>query len=127
MNTVVMSGGLTRDVELKYTGSGTAYCKLSLAVSKKVKKNDQWVDETGYFDWSLWGKRAESLAKSLTKGTQLILSGEARQNTWEKDGQKQSKIEFNVSELDFQRGGTGSGKKQATTNGQRMDDEEIPF
>ena len=49
-NRVVIVGNLTRDVELRYTPSGTAVTDIALAVNDRIKKNDQWVDEVNFFD-----------------------------------------------------------------------------
>ena len=58
-NRVVLMGNLTRDVELRYTPSGTAVTDISLAVNERVKRNDQWSDEVHFFDVTLWGRTAE--------------------------------------------------------------------
>ena len=99
VNHVVLIGRLTRDVDLKYTSSGTAVAKGSLAVNKRVKHGEQWVDKAGFFDFTLWGKQAESIAKYLVKGKQLAVTGELEQNTWEKDGQRHSKVEIKANDV----------------------------
>lgn len=91
-NQVVLVGRLTRDAELKYTAGGMAIAKLGLAVGYRTKKNEQWVDETNFFDVSIFGKSAESLNQYLLKGTQICVVGELRQDRWEQDGQKRSSV-----------------------------------
>ncbi|MDC7221879.1 MAG: single-stranded DNA-binding protein [Spirochaetales bacterium] len=92
INKVMLVGRLTRDAELSYTNSGFALCKFSLAVNRRRKQGDQWVDEANFFDLHLWGRRGESLNSYLTKGTQVAVEGQLRQERWEQDGAKRSKV-----------------------------------
>ncbi len=110
INQVVLVGRVTRDAELRYTAAGTALCNFSVAINRRVKKGDQWTDEASFFDLSLWDKQAENLNKYLVKGTQVAVQGELRQDRWEKDGQKFSKVQVFVSNLQLlgsARGGSG--------------------
>ena len=93
INHVVLVGRLTRDAELKYTNSGSAVSSFSLAINRRRKSGDQWVEEVSYFDIVVWGKTAESLSPYLVKGKQVGIEGELRQNRWEQDGQKRSRVE----------------------------------
>ena len=110
INVVMLVGRLTRDAELKYTQTGFAISKFSLAVNRRRKQGDQWIDEAHFFDLSLLGKRAEALNQYLTKGTQVAIQGELRQNRWEKDGQSRSKVEITVNDIELLGGGRGGGQ-----------------
>ena len=113
INHVILLGRLTRDAELKYTASGTALCNFSIAVNRRVKKGDQWQDEASFFDLTLWEKQAENLNKYLVKGTQVAVQGELRLDRWEKDGQKFSKVQVFVENLQLlgsPRGSAGEGR-----------------
>ena len=99
LNTVSIVGRLTRDAELKFTASGTAVCKFSIAVNRSKKEGETYVDEASFFDVTLWGKFGESMAKYLLKGKQVGISGELRQERWEKDGQQRSRVEINAQTL----------------------------
>ena len=68
LNSVVLIGRLTRDMELKYTSGGMAIGKFSLAVNRKKKSGEQWVDEASFFDVTCFGRTAENLAQYMTKG-----------------------------------------------------------
>jgi single-strand DNA-binding protein len=92
INKVMLVGRLTRDAELSYTNSGYALCKFSLAVNRRRKQGDQWIDEANFFDLNIWGKRGESLNTYLTKGTQVAVEGQLKQERWEQDGAKRSKV-----------------------------------
>lgn len=99
VNHVVLIGRLTRDVDLKYTSGGTAVAKGSLAVNKRIKQGEQWVDKAGFFDFTLWGKQAESIAKYLVKGKQIAVTGELEQNRWQNEGKSMSKIEVKANDV----------------------------
>lgn len=112
VNHVILIGRLTRDAELKYTSGGMAVCKFAIAVNKRRKQGEQWVEEANFFDIVLWGRSGESLNQYLVKGKQVAVEGELHQNRWEKDGQTQSKVEIvanNVQLLGGSAGGAGQG------------------
>lgn len=137
MNFVMVIGRLTRDVELKYTSGGTAVSKGSVAVNKRVKNGEQWSDKASFFDFTLWGKQAENLAKFLLKGKQIAVAGELEQNTWQKDGQRHSKVEIKADNIQLLGGGTEQNAPSAPRGqplsapeedyGQRDFPEEVPF
>jgi single-strand DNA-binding protein len=118
INVVLLVGRLTRDSELKYTKSGMPIARFSIAVNRSRKQDDQWVDETSFFEVDYWGKGAESVNRYLTKGKQVGVEGELRQDRWEQDGQPRSKVIVNASNVQLlggnQGGGQGSGSFQRT-------------
>ncbi|HUZ16876.1 MAG TPA: single-stranded DNA-binding protein [Spirochaetia bacterium] len=109
INRVIILGRLTRDAELKYTSGGSAVSKFSIAVNRRRKQGDQWVDEANFFDIALWGKQAESLNQYLTKGKQIAVEGELRQDRWEQDGQSRSRVEIHAVNIQLLGGGAGGG------------------
>jgi single-strand DNA-binding protein len=109
INHVVLVGRLTRDAELKYTANGQAVCKFSVAVNRRRKSGDQWVDEANFFDIVLWGRQGESLNQYLVKGKMVGVDGELRQDRWEQDGQNRSKVEIVAANIQLLGGGSGSG------------------
>jgi single-strand DNA-binding protein len=109
INHVVLVGRLTRDAELKYTANGQAVCKFSVAVNRRRKNGDQWVDEANFFDIVLWGRQGESLNQYLVKGKMVGVEGELRQDRWEQDGQNRSKVEIVAANIQLLGGGAGSG------------------
>lgn len=138
INQVILIGRLTRDVELKYTNSGFAIANLSLAVNRRVKRDDTWQDEGNFFNCVLIGKRAEALAQYLVKGKQIGIQGELRQNRWEQDGQPRSRVEIFIN--DIQLLGGRSSEQSARNTGEKAGqysspeiptaddfDDDIPF
>lgn len=116
LSVAVIVGRLTRDAELKYTSSGQAVCSFSVATGSRVKKQDQWVDESSFWDVDLWGKRAESINQYLTKGKLVAVQGDMRQDRWEKDGQQRMKVRITAN--DVQLVGSASGQGQGSSPGQ---------
>ena len=97
MNHVMLIGRLTRDIgnderSFGYVSNGVARANVSIAVNRSRKQGDQWVDEANFFDVTIWGKTAENLKPYLLKGTQIAVDGYLKQDRWEKDGQKFSKV-----------------------------------
>lgn len=94
INRVVLVGRLVRDAELKYTSGGLAITTFGVAINRRRKQGDDWVDEANFFDVVLMGRQGEAVQRYLTKGKQVGIEGELRQNRWEQDGQKRSKVEI---------------------------------
>ncbi len=108
VNHVILIGRLTRDAELKYTSGGQAVCKFAIAVNRRKKSGDQWVEEASFFDIVLWGRSGETLNQYLVKGKQVAVEGELHQNRWEQDGQARSKIEIMATNVQLLGGTSGS-------------------
>lgn len=92
INTVALSGRIVADAQVKYTQSGNVICKFSIANGYRTKKNGEWTDATNFIDVTWFAKTAEKLAQYMTKGKSIAITGELRQDTWEQDGQRRSKI-----------------------------------
>ena len=102
INVVVISGNLTRDCELRHTNGGTAILSFGVAVNDRMKDRDgSWVDRPNFVDVTVFGARAEALSRYLSKGTKVALSGKLRYSSWERDGQKRSKLEVIAEEIEF--------------------------
>lgn len=119
INKVVLTGNLTRDAEMRYTQSGSAVASLGIAVNDRVKNSStgEWEDYANFINCTMFGKRAEGLQPYLTKGQKVAVDGRLRYSTWESDGQKRSKIEVIVEDLELL-GGRG-GNSQPAQNGNK--------
>ncbi len=116
INKVMIVGRLTRDAELSYTQSGSALLKFGMAVNRW--RSDQNAEEASFFDVTVWGKRAESIASFMTKGKQVAVEGELRQDRWQdkNDGSNRSKVTIvanNIQLLGGRDGGTQGGGQQS--------------
>ena len=131
LNCVFIVGRLTRDMEVKYTGGGMAIGKFSLAVNRKKKSGEQWVDEASFFDVTCFGKTAENLSQYMTKGKQVGVDGSLHQDRWEKDGQNHSRVVINADNIQLLGGGTEQAAPAPSAQGMRDfqddDPESIPF
>lgn len=98
-----LSGNLTRDAELRQTTSGTAVAGFGIAVNERRKNNQtgEWEDFPNFIDCTMFGARAQAISQYLTKGLKVALSGKLKYSSWERDGQKRSKLEVIVEEIEF--------------------------
>ena len=118
INRVNITGNLTRDPELRSTQGGTQVLHLGVAVNDR-RRNPQtgnWEDYPNFIDCVMFGTRAEAIQRYLTKGTKVAIEGRLRYSSWERDGQKRSKIEVVIDEIEFmssrQGGNAGSYQQQ---------------
>ncbi|WP_411975965.1 single-stranded DNA-binding protein [Sulfitobacter faviae] len=135
MQKLIIAGTTGKDAVLRRTGNGDAVLGFSLAVDNGKDKNGQ-KRETTWYDCSVWGKRAESLERYITKGTKLTLEGRPTVRAHE----GKAYIGISVNDLTFQGGGDGNGQSQGYDSGSTggdgygaggqpsgYDDSEIPF
>ncbi len=117
LNSVVLIGRLTRDVELRYLPTGNAVADMSIAVNRNKKEGEQWISEANFFDVSLFGKSAENLKQYLLRGTQIAVQGYLKQDRWEKDGQKFSKIRIVANNVELLGGKSNGSAGNGNYNG----------
>ncbi len=111
-NRVILVGNLTRDPELRYIQSGMAVTDVGLAVNDRRKTaTGEWVEEVTFVDVTVWGRQAETVGEYLTKGSPVLFEGRLKLDTWEKDGQKHSKLKVVCERMQMLggRGGQGGG------------------
>jgi single-strand DNA-binding protein len=93
INTIVIIGNLTKNLELKYTTTGMPVGDFCIAVNRSVKKDGEWSQEADFFDCKTLGKTAESLQQYMTKGKKVGIEGYLRQERWTaNDGTKRSRV-----------------------------------
>lgn len=112
INRVTITGNLTRDPELRATAGGTQVLHMGVAVNDR-RRNPQtgnWEDYPNFIDCVMFGTRAEAIQRYLTKGTKVAIEGRLRYSSWERDGQKRSKIEVVVDEIEFMSSRQGGGQ-----------------
>jgi single-strand DNA-binding protein len=125
-----VSGNLGSDAELKTTPSGDTVCSFSVASTDKVKgeKSTTWVRCT------IWGKRGESLAQYLKKGTRVVAVGQFTLREYTSQGEKKTSVDMRVDQIDLM--GGGERQEQAPRQQQGFDrqrdgfddnSQEIPF
>ena len=111
INRVIISGNLTRDPELRSTQSGMDVMSFGVAVNDRRRnpQTNEWEDYPNFVDCTMFGNRARSLHQYLSKGTKVAIEGKLRWSQWERDGQKRSKIEVIVDEIEFMSRGSQQG------------------
>ena len=97
MNKVQILGTITRDVEIKFTQTGTAIGSFGIAYNER--RGDKEV--AMFFDVTALGKTAENIQKYFGKGSRILIDGSLDFQQWEKDGQKRSKVSIKVNGFDF--------------------------
>lgn len=83
-NVVIISGNLVAPAELRFTPNGQAVANLTIANNRrwKPKGSEEWSEAVSYFDVTVWGELAESVAESFEKGNRLTVTGRLEQQTW---------------------------------------------
>ena len=128
MNVWHAIGNLASDPELRSIPSGTQVCNFTVAVNRKYKGKD----ETIFMPCEAWGKKGEVIHKYFEKGKPIAITGELRQEYWESDGVRRTRIKTTVNDFYFlpKNGGSSSSKATQTNNDTNMvasSDDEIPF
>ena len=117
LNHIVIMGRLTRDPELRRTGSGVAVASFSLAVDRDFGKNENGERETDFIDCVAWRQTGEFVSKYFTKGRMAVVSGRLQIRSWtDKDGNKRRTAEVvadNVYFGDSRRDNEGAGAPYA--------------
>ena len=128
INKAIISGNLTRDPEIKSTAGGSCVMKFSVAANDRTKNQQtgQWEDRPNFIDCTMFGARAESVSRFLHKGAKVAIEGKLRWSQWEKNGEKRSKVEVIVDEIELmqQRQQQEATREQAPAS---IYDEDIPF
>ena len=103
INRVCISGNLTRDPELRATASGTQVLTFGVAVNDRARNQQtgEWEDRPNFVDCTMFGNRAEALSRILRKGMKVAVEGRLRYSSWERDGQRRSKLEVIPDEVEL--------------------------
>ena len=151
VNKVILLGNLGKDPEVKYTQSGLAIARFSLATTERAKDKDgNWQDKTEWHNLVAFGRTAEVAGEYLKKGRTIYIEGALRTSSWDdkESGQKKYKTEVIVNDLVMvggQRDGGEGGGRGGARSGSNFDqrapeqeesqapasetitDEDIPF
>jgi len=119
-NVIVLEGNLTKEPEVKQVGESKV-AKFGLAVNRRMKDKD----EVDFFDVEVWGKSADFVEQFVTKGANVTVVGEARQDRWEKDGKNLSKVFFRGNSVQLH-GGKKDSEKPAKV-AKETKTEDVPF
>ena len=110
-------GRLTREIELKYSTSGTAYMQNSIACDRRFKKDGD--PEADFFNIKVFGKTAEAMEKMLHKGSKIFVEGTLQNDSWtDKDGNKKSQTAIMVESWEFAESKGQQTETKSKDNGQ---------
>ena len=122
INTVTVSGNLTREPELRnLPNGGQSVCSLRIAHNDRYKDaSGEWADRASYFDVSIWGGLGEWMAGNLTKGQKVVVSGRLKWREWGEEGNKRQAVDISADSVvpvvrDGSRGGGGGGQSNGFT------------
>lgn len=104
INRVVLTGNLTHEPQIRRTANGMAILNFGIAVNdrRKNQQTGEWEDYANFIDCTMFGTRAESVSRFLTKGTKVGIEGKLHYSTWTaKDGSKRSKLDVTVDDLEL--------------------------
>jgi single-strand DNA-binding protein len=146
VNKVILIGNLGKDPEVKYTPSGTAVAKFSLATNERYKdKSGEWQDRTEWHNIVAWQRLAEIAGEYLKKGRSVYIEGRLRTDSWEDKNTHEKKYRTEIVANDLvllggrEGGAEGGGGKSRAAAAPEMDqrtpepeptqitDEDIPF
>ena len=133
INRVCISGNLTRDPETRRTAGGTAVMNFGVAVNDRAKnpQTGEWEDRPNFVDCVMFGTRAEAVGRYLSKGSKVAIEGKLRWSQWQtQDGQKRSKLEVIVDEIEFMSRSeqqSSAPAQQAYAPAADVYSEDIPF
>ena len=112
LNHIVIMGRLTRDPEIRRTGTGIAVASFSVAVERDFGKNENGEKETDFIDCVAWRTTGEFVSKYFTKGSMIVVSGRLQIRGWtDKDGNKRRSAEVVADNVYF-----GESKRSAEGN-----------
>lgn len=108
---VVVMGNMTRDIEIRTTPSGKRVANITVAVSERIQRGNEWVDEPTFVDITVWEKTAELVERFGGKGKPILVEGRLRQEKWQDKatGQNRSKMVVVASGITFPSGSGGGG------------------
>src|SRR5499427_2447318 len=141
VNKVILVGRLGKDPELKYTASGTPFCRFSIATSDvwNDKASGERQEKTEWHNIVVWDRLAEICNQYLTKGRLVYIEGSLQTREWDdKEGVKRKTTEVRARDMVMLGGGSGGeggmpsrsdsgGGPSGTSGGGGITDDDIPF
>lgn len=102
MNHVAMIGHVTKDLELRYLANGDAVVSFQVALNERwTTKDGQKKERASFVTCVAWRNRALTLSQYVRKGSKLAIEGKLVEETWEKDGERRSKLTVQVERSEF--------------------------
>lgn len=135
INSVILSGRVTRDAEMFFTPSGVGKCTMRIAVNRRVKdaKTGEWKDDVFYINVVAWRELADRSKDRAKKGVPVVVEGRLTCREYEdkKSGQKRETFEVMANRIQYlsaaEAGGASASKAEAAPAAESESIEEVPF
>ena len=136
VNTIVLMGRITKDVELKKVGSDISVCKFSVAVERQFKDKQSGERVTDFIECQAWRGTADFIARYFEKGSMIAVEGTLQNNNWtDQNGNKRYSYIVQVNQAHFcggkndsaQTGTTQSDIEQFAQDVETVSEESVPF
>src|SRR4051812_43736295 len=135
INRIILTGNLTKDPELRSTGSGMAVCSLRIATNTRRKNNQtgEWEDKPNYFSVTVWGRQGENAAQYLAKGRPVAIDGRLEWREYQdQQGHKRQSVDIIADNVQFLsspegfNGGGGGGDRFPPRSGNPRPPHDLP-
>jgi single-strand DNA-binding protein len=129
INNVIISGRLTRDIDLRYTANGTPVATIGLASDRRYKDADNnWQDETTFLRVVAWSQLAERAAENLKKGSPVLIEGRLQSRQWQdKNDNQRTTIEIVASRIQSLEREVSEEVEEGETPETQEEEDDIPF
>lgn len=101
MNSVNIIGNMTGDIEIKYVSDNFSVGKFTIALNKRVKKGNDYIDKPQFFEVAAYNGTAETISNYFSKGSRIGITGELDFESWENDKGRHSKVTIVCKEITF--------------------------
>lgn len=128
LNKVQLIGNVGKDLELRYTQTGSAVGNFSMATSMKYEKNGEKQEQTEWHQIVCWGKLAEICKQYLSKGMKVYVEGHLKTEKWEKEGVRSQATKIIAEKILFLSRSEKVDNRQGKLESQGYEDhDDIPF
>ncbi len=128
INRVVLTGNLTRDPELRSTGSGLAICKLRVACNTRRRNGaGDWEEKPNYFGVTVFGGQGERCAQYLSKGRAVAIDGRLEWSEYEVEGQKRQSVDIIADSVQFLGGRDDASSGNGFSSSARATESDVPI
>ncbi|MGZ4200054.1 MAG: single-stranded DNA-binding protein [Thermoleophilia bacterium] len=130
INRVIITGNLTRDPELRSTGSGNTVCSLRVACNgrRRNPSTSDWEDAPNYFDVSVWGAQGENCKRYLSKGRPIAVDGRLQWREWsDQNGNKRQSVDIVADSVQFLGGRDDAGNGNGFSSSAGAQESDVPI
>ena len=130
INSVIITGNLTRDPEIRSTPSGQSVCSLRVACNgrRRNPQTQDWEDAPNYFDVTVWGAQGENCHRYLSKGRPIAVDGRLQWREWsDKEGNKRQSVDIIADSVQFLGGRDDAGNGNGISSSSQAQESDVPI